>query len=65
LDNLNGSKDDCAADDESDIDRYNAIDDPECPEQQDASAKPIVPGSVQSTHKSKKQAEKVLVTVKQ
>jgi len=63
LDNPNDSEDDCAADDESDIEQYNGIEDSECPEQQDVSAAPNVPGLVQPTRKSKPQAEKVLLTV--
>jgi len=63
LDNPNDSKDDCAADDESDIDHNNGIEDLECPEQPNLSTAPNVPGLVQPTRKSKRQAEKVLVTV--
>jgi len=63
LDNPNDSKDDCAADNESDIGPNNGIEDPECPEQQDVSAAPNVPGLVRPTRKSKRQAERVLVTV--
>jgi len=63
LDNPNDSEDDCAADDESDIGPNNGIEDPECPEGQDVSAGPNVPRLVRPTRKSKRQAEKVLVTV--
>jgi len=63
LDNPNDSEEDCAADDESDIEHNNGIQDPECSEQQDVSATPNVPGLVRPTRKSKRQAEKVLVTV--
>jgi len=63
LDNPNDSEDDCAADDESDIGPNNAIEDPECPEQQDVSAAPDLRGLVRPTQKSKRQAQKVLVTV--
>jgi len=63
LDNPNDREDDCAADDESDIGPNNGIEDPECPEQQDVSAAPNVPRLVRPTRKSKRQAEKVLVTV--
>jgi len=63
LDNPNDSEDDCAADDESDTGPNNGIEDPECPEQQDVSTAPNVPGLVRPTRKSKRQAEKVLVTV--
>jgi len=63
LDNPIDSEDDCAVDDESDIEQNNGIEDPECPEQQDVSAAPNVPGLVQPTRKSKRQVEKLLVTV--
>jgi len=63
LDNSNHSEDDCAADDESDIDPNNGIEDRECPEQQDVSAPPNVPGLVWPTRKLMRQAAKVLVTV--
>jgi len=63
LDNPNDSEEDCAADDDSDIEHNNCIDDPECPEQQVVSAALNVPGLVRPTQKSKRQAEKVLVTV--
>jgi len=56
LDNPNYSADDCAADDESDIKQYNGIEDSKCPEQQDVSAAPNVPGLVQPTRKAKRQA---------
>jgi len=61
LDNRNDSEDDCAADDESDIEQNNGIEDSKCPEQQDVSAAPNVPGLVRPSRKSKRQAEKVLV----
>jgi len=63
LDNPNDSEEDCAVADESDIEHNNGIEDPECQEQQDVSAAPNVPGLVQPTRKSKRQAEKVLVMV--
>jgi len=63
LDNPNDSEDDFAADDESDIGPNNGIEDPECPERQDVSTAPNVPRLVRPTWKSKRQAEKVLVTV--
>jgi len=63
LDNPDDSEQDCAADDESDIEHNNGIEDPECPEQQDVSAAPNVPGLVRPTRKSKRQDEKVLVIV--
>jgi len=63
LDNPHNSEDDCAADDESDIGPNNGIEDPGFPEQQDVSAAPNVPRLVRPTRKSKREAEKVLVTV--
>jgi len=63
LDNPNDSEDDCAVDDESNIEQYNGIEDSECPEQQDVSATPHVPGLVRPTRKSKRQSDKVLLTV--
>jgi len=57
------SEEDCAADDDSNIEQNDGIEDPECPEQQDVSAAPNVPGLVWPTRKSKRQAEKMLVTV--
>jgi len=63
LDNPNNREDDCAADNESDIQQHNRIEDPECPEQQDVSAALNVPGVVQPTRKSNWQAENVLVMV--
>jgi hypothetical protein len=63
LDNPNDSEEDCAVDDDSDIEPNNCIEDPECPEQQDVSAAPNLPGLVRPTRKSKRQAEKVLMTV--
>jgi len=63
LDNPNDSNKDCIADDESDIEDNNGIEDSECPEQQDVSTAPIMPGLVRPTRKSNREAEKVLVTV--
>jgi len=63
LDNPNDSEDDCAADDESDIEQFNGIEDSECPEKQEVSVAPTVPGSVRPTPMSNRQAEKVLMTV--
>jgi len=48
---------------ETDIQQDNSIEVPDCPEQRDVSAAPNVPGSIQSTQKSKSQADKVLMTV--
>jgi len=63
LDNPIDSKEDCAAGDGTDIEQNNWIDNRECPEQQDLSAVPNVPGLVRPTPESKRQAEKVFVTV--
>jgi len=63
LDNPNDSKYDCAAENESEIDHINGLDDPECPEQQDVIAAPNVSRLVQPIWKSMRQAEKVFVTV--
>jgi hypothetical protein len=63
LDNPDDSKEDCAADDDSDIEHHNSIEDRECAEQQDVSVAPNVPGLVRPTWKSKIQAEMVLLTV--
>jgi len=63
LDNPNDSEEDCAVDNESDIEPNTGIEDPEYPEQQDVSATPNVPRLVRPTWKSKRLAEKVLATV--
>jgi hypothetical protein len=63
LDNPNDSEDDCAADDESDIEQYTGIEDSKCPEQQEVSTAPNVPRLVWPTRKSNSQIETVLVTV--
>jgi len=63
LDNPYDSEEDWAADDESDIQHNNGIEDQECPDQQDVSAARHVPGLGRPTRKSKRHAEKVLVTV--
>jgi hypothetical protein len=63
LDNPNDSREDCAADDDSDIEHNNCIEDPEYPEQQDVSTAPNVPRLVRPTRKSKRQAEQVLMMV--
>jgi len=61
LDNPNDSEEECAGDDQSNIQHNNCIEDPECPEQQDVRAPPDVPRLVRLTRMSKGQAEKVLV----
>jgi len=63
LDNPDDSEDNCAADNESDIDQNNVFEDLDYPEQQDMSAAPDAPGLVQPTQKSKRQTEKLFVTV--
>ena len=63
FDNAIDSEEDCAEDDESDVEQNNRIKDPECPERQDVRAVRIVPGLVQPTRMSKRQAEKLLVIV--
>jgi len=59
----NDSEDDCPADNESDTEHNNCIEDLECPEQQDVSAAPNVPGLVRPPQKAQRQAQMVLVTV--
>jgi len=63
LDNPNDTKDDGTADVESDIEQGNGINDPECPEQRDVSTTPNVSALIRPTWKSKRQREKVFVTV--
>jgi hypothetical protein len=63
LDNPNDTKDISTADDESDIEHGNGIEDPECPEQRDVSTAPNVPGLIQPTWKSHSQTEKGFLTV--
>jgi hypothetical protein len=63
LDNPIDSKEVCAVDDESNIQHNNGIKDPECPVQPDVSAAPNVTRLVWPTRKSKRQAEKILLTV--
>jgi hypothetical protein len=63
LDNPIDSEEVCTEDDESHIEHNNGIEDPECPEQQNESTTPYVPGLVRPTPKSKRQAEMLFVTV--
>jgi hypothetical protein len=63
LDNPNDNEDDYAADDESDIETKNGVQDPVCPEQQDVGTAPNVPGLVWLTRKLNRQAEKMFMTV--
>jgi hypothetical protein len=63
LDNSNGSDDDCVVDVESDMEQDNGIENLACQEQHDGSAAPNVPRLIWPIRKSKRQAEKVFVTV--
>jgi len=63
LDNPNDSEEDCATDNDSNIEHNNCIKDQECPEQEYVSAAPTVPGLVRPTRKSKRQAEQDSMTV--
>jgi hypothetical protein len=63
LDDPNDSEEDCSADNDSDMEYNNCFEDPECPEKQDVSGAPNVPGLVRPTRKTKRQAEKVIMTV--
>jgi hypothetical protein len=63
LDNANDSKEDWAADNDSDTERNNCLEDPKFPERQDLSATPNVPGLVRQTLKAKRGVEKVFMTV--
>ena len=63
MDNPNDSEEDCAADDDTDIVHNKCIENPECPEQQNLRATSNVPGLVRPTRKSKRQGEKLLMTV--
>jgi len=63
LDNANVSEDDWEADDEFDLEQDNVIEDSETTVQRDVSAALNVPRLIRPTRKSKRQAEKVIVTV--
>jgi hypothetical protein len=63
LDNPNVSEDECEPDDESDTEPCKGIKASESPEHRVVGATPNVPGLIQPTRKSMKQAEKGLVTV--
>jgi len=60
--NPNDTEDNYAADEESDIEHGNGIEDPECPEQRNVSAAPNVPGVIRPTWMSKRLDERVFVT---
>jgi len=57
------SEDVCEADDESDLEHRNVVEDSETTAQRDVSAAPNIPGLIRPTWKSKRQAEQVIVTV--
>jgi len=63
LDNPMNTEDDWEANTESDIELDKGNNDPETPELQDVNARPIVPGLIQPTQRSKKTAETVLMMV--
>jgi len=63
LDNPNESEDDCEADNESDVDQDNAMENLESPEKRNVSAAPNVPGLIRPTCRSNRKTEKVLMTV--
>ena len=63
FDDPNDNKDNCTADVESDIDQGDGIEDLESREQWNMSAMPQVPRLIWPTWKSKRQVEKVFVTV--
>jgi len=63
LNNPNDSETDCAADNQSDEEQNNGIEDPEYPEQQDVSTLPNNPGLLRPTRKSNSQSPMVVVTV--
>jgi len=54
LEDPNESKDNCEADNESDVELDNCFEDPECPHQGDVCAAPNVPGMIPPTQRSKK-----------
>jgi len=63
LDKPTVSEDYCEADDESDLEQDNVITDSEPTVQRDVSVAPNVPRLIRPTRKSKRQAEKVIMTV--
>jgi len=63
LDDPNDSEDNFAADIQSDIQQDDSIQDRECPERLDVNASPNVHRMIRPTHKSKRQAANVLMTV--
>jgi len=63
LDNPNDSEDDWEADNESDMELHNGIEDSETLEQRNVSAALNVPGLIRPIQRSKKKVEKMLMTV--
>jgi len=63
LDSANHSGENCGPDFESDIEQHNSIEDPDWAEQLIESAAANPPRLFRPTHKSKRYAEKVLMTV--
>jgi hypothetical protein len=63
LDISNDSEEDCGAAVDYDIEQNSGIEDAECTEQQHLSATPNVSGLIWPTRQSKRQVEKVFVTV--
>jgi len=63
IDNPYESKAALEADDESDVQQDNAMEDPDSPNKRDVSAAQNVPGLILQTRRSNKMAEKVLMTV--
>jgi len=63
LDIRNDSEDDCVADVICHREHGNSIEDPECPEQRDVSGAPTVSRLIRPTQKSRRQADKVSMTV--
>jgi len=59
----NVSEDNCATDNESDMEKQNGIDEPECAELHHVSATANVHGLVRPTQNWMRQVEKILVTV--
>jgi hypothetical protein len=63
LDNANNWEDNWKADDESDLEQANVIEDPETPAQQNVSATPHVRRLIRPSRKSKKWSEMIIITV--
>jgi len=57
------SEDDWEADDESDLEQDNIIEDPETPAQPDVCASPNIPGLIRPSRRSNYKAEKLIMTV--